>query len=278
MKSIKMAKQAIKDYPNKEIYMIGLLVHNKMVVNDLQNSGIIVIDDWKRSRLDIVKEIPKNSVVIFSAHGTDRKIIEYAAQNNLIIIDTKCEWVLETENLIYDYLNLGYEIIFIGKHNHPETIALTSINNDKIHLVTCIEEVENLKLNSDLDIFVTNQTTLSIIDTDVIYKKIKEKYKNSKFKNDICDATLVRQKAVLDLNPLEIDLLYVVGDERSNNTLKLVELAENKGIKSIRINSKEDIKLSEIKGVDTVAVTAGASTPSIIQNEVIKFLESIEDN
>ncbi|ASP28058.1 4-hydroxy-3-methylbut-2-enyl diphosphate reductase [Spiroplasma corruscae] len=275
VKSIKMAKEALKMYPNKDIYMIGLLVHNKNVVSDFESQGIKIIDDWKKSRLEIIKSIPKGSVVVFSAHGTDKNVVDYAQENGLIVIDTKCEWVLETENLINDYLKLGFEIIFIGKHNHPETIALTSINKEKIHLVTNTQEVENLNLNGESDIFVTNQTTLSIIDTQIIYEKIKTKYKNVKFKNDLCDATLVRQKAVLDLKTDEVDLLFVVGDERSNNTLKLVELAENKGIRSIRINSKNDIDLNEIKDVNTIAVTAGASTPSIIQNEVITYLESL---
>ncbi len=274
--SIKMAKDTVKAYPDKKIYMIGLLVHNKIIVKELEELGIIAIDDWKKSRLDIIKTIPKGSVVIFSAHGTDLKVLKVAEEQGLIVVDTKCEWVLETENIIKKYLNLGFDIVFIGKHSHPETIALTSLDNEKIHLVTNTQEVENLNI-SNKDIFITNQTTLSIIDTDLIYKKIKEKYENAIFKNDICEATLVRQQAVLDLNPKEVDLLYVVGDERSNNTMKLVELALDKGIKSIRINRKEDIELKDLENINTVAVTAGASTSSIIQNQVIKYLEEIKN-
>ncbi|WP_342259004.1 4-hydroxy-3-methylbut-2-enyl diphosphate reductase [Spiroplasma endosymbiont of Dioctria linearis] len=274
--SIKMAKDTVKAYPDKKIYMIGLLVHNKIIVNELEELGIIAIDDWKKSRLDIIKTIPQGSVVIFSAHGTDLKVLKVAEEQGLIVVDTKCEWVLETENIIKKYLNLGFDIVFIGKHSHPETIALTSLDNKKIHLVTNSQEVENLNI-SNKDIFITNQTTLSIIDTDLIYKKIKEKYKNAIFKNDICEATLVRQQAILDLNPKEVDLLYVVGDERSNNTMKLVELASDKGIKSIRINRKEDIEINDLENIDTVAVTAGASTSSIIQNQVIKYLEEIKN-
>ncbi|WP_339033647.1 4-hydroxy-3-methylbut-2-enyl diphosphate reductase [Spiroplasma endosymbiont of Cantharis rufa] len=274
--SIKMAKDTVKAYPDKKIYMIGLLVHNKIIVNELEELGIIAIDDWKKSRLDIIKTIPKGSVVIFSAHGTDLKVLKVAEEQGLIVVDTKCEWVLETENIIKKYLNLGFDIVFIGKHSHPETIALTSLDNEKIHLVTDTQEVENLKI-SNKDIFITNQTTLSIIDTDLIYNKIKEKYENAIFKNDICEATLVRQQAILDLNPKEVDLLYVVGDERSNNTMKLVELSSNKGIKAIRINRKEDIEIKDLENINTVAVTAGASTSSIIQNQVIKYLEEIKN-
>ncbi|WP_338984517.1 4-hydroxy-3-methylbut-2-enyl diphosphate reductase [Spiroplasma endosymbiont of Diplazon laetatorius] len=276
VKSIKMAKDAVKMYPDKQIYMIGLLVHNKIIVNELEELGITAIDDWKKSRLDIIKTIPKGSVVIFSAHGTDPKVVKAAEELELIVVDTKCEWVLETEEVIEKYLKLGFDIIFIGKHHHPETIALTSLDENKIHLVTNLEEVEQLEI-TNTDVFITNQTTLSIIDTELIYKKVQEKYPNVVYKNDICEATLVRQQAVLDLDPNQIDLLYVVGDERSNNTLKLVELAQNKGIRTIRINRKEEINLDDLNGVETVAVTAGASTSSIIQNQFIKYLEELKN-
>ncbi|AHI53065.1 4-hydroxy-3-methylbut-2-enyl diphosphate reductase [Spiroplasma culicicola] len=275
VKSIKMAKEALKQYPDKNIYMIGLLVHNKIVVKELEEQGIKVIDDWKKSRLEIIKTIPKDSVVVFSAHGTNMEVVKAAAELGLICVDTKCEWVLETEVLIKKYLQDDYQVIFIGKHHHPETIALTSIDQNNVHLVTNIEEVELLNLDSD-KIFITNQTTLSILDTQVIYNAIKQKYPQSLYKNDICEATLVRQQAVLDLDPNKIDLLYVVGDERSNNTLKLVELSEQKGIKTLRIDSKEDIDLEDLKNIETVAVTAGASTSSIVQNNVIRYLEALE--
>ncbi|AUM62791.1 4-hydroxy-3-methylbut-2-enyl diphosphate reductase [Spiroplasma monobiae] len=276
VKSIKMAKDAVKMYPDKKIFMIGLLVHNKIIVNELEELGITAIDDWKKSRLDIITTIPKGSVVIFSAHGTDPKVIKKAEELELIVVDTKCEWVLETEEVIEKYLKLSFDVIFIGKHDHPETIALTSLDKNRIHLVTNLEEVDNLSINNS-DVFITNQTTLSIIDTEEIYKKVKEKYPNVVYKNDICEATLVRQQAVLALDPNEVDLLYVVGDERSNNTLKLVELAQNKGIKSIRINRKEEIDLKDLENVNTVAVTAGASTSSIIQNQFIKYLEELKN-
>lgn len=272
VKSIQMAKKAVKDYPDKKIYMIGLIVHNKLVVEDLESLGIIPLDDWKKDRSLLLEQIPADSVVIFSAHGTDEKVIKKAEEKGLIIIDTKCEWVEVTEILIKQKLKEGYHIIFIGKHDHPETIALTAID-ESISLVTNLQEVEDLNITNN-KIFVTNQTTLSIIDTEVIYKSIKSKYPDSIFKNDICEATLERQKAILELENKNIDLLYVVGDSRSNNTMKLVELGLQINIRTIRINKVDDIKESDLIGINHIAVTAGASTPSIIQNEVIKFLET----
>ncbi|QBQ07889.1 4-hydroxy-3-methylbut-2-enyl diphosphate reductase [Spiroplasma gladiatoris] len=272
VKSIKMAKDALKTYPDKKIYMIGLLVHNKIIVKELENMGIIAIDDWKKSRMEIINTIQPGSVVVFSAHGTNKEVIKAAQLRGLICIDTKCEWVLETEELIIKYLSLGYKVIFVGKLNHPETIALSTIDTKNITLVTCVEDVENLNLITK-KILATNQTTLSIIDTELIYQAISKKYPFALIKNDICEATYIRQKAIIDLDPNLIDLLYVVGDQRSNNTLKLVEIAQNKNIKTLRIDSKADIDLNDLKNVRNVAVTAGASTSSIVQNQVIKFLE-----
>ncbi|KAF5275530.1 hypothetical protein FQR65_LT16628 [Abscondita terminalis] len=180
--------------------------------------------------------------------------------------------VIPREVLIKKKLEEGYEVIFIGKHGHPETIALTSIDTNKVHLVTNLEEVKKLNI-SHKKLFITNQTTLSLIDTQSIYESLKEKYPNIEFKNDLCDATLERQEAILKLKPEEIDLLFIVGDQRSNNTLKLVELGNSIGIRSIRINQKEDILDEWLVDVNTVAVSAGASTSSIVQNQVIKFLE-----
>ncbi|QEH62044.1 4-hydroxy-3-methylbut-2-enyl diphosphate reductase [Spiroplasma chinense] len=274
VKSIKMAKDALRLYPNKDIYMIGLLVHNKIVVSELEELGIKMLDDWKIPREELIKTIPKDSVVILSAHGTNKKVIELANQLGLICIDTKCEWVLETEQLIEKHLNLGYKVIFIGKENHPETLALTSLDKENIYLVTNIEQVNELNIKCD-KIFATNQTTLSIIDTDLIYKAISLKYPQVLIKNDICEATYVRQNAVLQLNEKEIQLLYVVGDKRSNNTMKLVELGIQKNIRTIRIDTKNDINLEDLKNVETVAITAGASTSSVVQNQVIKFLEEL---
>ncbi|AHI53737.1 4-hydroxy-3-methylbut-2-enyl diphosphate reductase [Spiroplasma sabaudiense Ar-1343] len=271
VKSIKLAKQAIKDYPENKIYMIGKIVHNDKIVQEFRDLGVILLDDSKKTRMDLLNEVEANQVVIFSAHGTDPKVIEEAKNKNLIIIDTKCEWVLKTEDLINEFLSKNWKIIFIGKQNHPETIALTSLSK-KISLVTCDEDIDNLPTTS-LKIMVTNQTTLSKIDTKKLYDKIKSKFPEAVFKNDLCDATLERQEAVLRLNPNDVELLFVVGDKSSNNSNKLVEIAKTIGIDAILIQSKEDINKDILKKYKSVAVTAGASTPSILQLSVIKFLE-----
>ncbi|WP_338972964.1 4-hydroxy-3-methylbut-2-enyl diphosphate reductase [Spiroplasma endosymbiont of Panorpa germanica] len=274
VKSIKTAKETIKKYPDKKIYMIGKIVHNSIVIKEFIDLGIIFLDDSIISRLELINQVENNSVVIFSAHGTDKKVIDFAINKNLIVVDTKCEWVLKTEELIIDHLNDGWNIIFVGKENHPETIALTSISKD-ITLVTKPDDIDKIMITNSNKILVTNQTTLSKIDTEIIFNKIRNKFPEAKIKNDLCDATLERQEAIQKLNPKEIDLLFVVGDKSSNNSKKLVEIGQKKGIRSLLIQSKNDIKPEILNNVYNVAVTAGASTPSIIQLDVIKFLEAL---
>ncbi|AGM24918.1 4-hydroxy-3-methylbut-2-enyl diphosphate reductase [Spiroplasma chrysopicola] len=277
VKSIKWAKDAAKQYHDKEIFMLGYLVHNQHVVKEIIDLGIIPINDYKQNRLDLLKNLPNNSVVILSAHGSDERIKTLAAQKNIIIVDTECEWVTATKDLIREFLaKKDYEIIFIGKTHHPETNAILSIS-PLIHLVTTVTEIEPIipQLDHTKKILITNQTTLSKIDIEDIVLNIKNQLPERiiEFKNDLCNATLERQNAVLALDSDQIDLLLVVGDKRSNNTLKLVEMGERKNILSYRINDKNDIKDEWLKNINTVAVTAGASTPSNIQLEVIKYLE-----
>ncbi|AHF57975.1 4-hydroxy-3-methylbut-2-enyl diphosphate reductase [Spiroplasma eriocheiris] len=277
VKSIKMAKDAIKNYPGQQIYMLGFLVHNHHVVNEITNLGIIPINDFKQDRLAILQTLPNNSVVVLSAHGSHEKIKDVAQAKNIILIDTECEWVTATKDLIKEYLTKDYEIIFIGKDYHPETNAIMSIDS-RIHLVTTLANVDKIidKVDPHKPILVTNQTTLSKIDIEEIVNKLKNIFGNRiLFKNDLCNATLERQNAVLNLNPHEVQLLLVVGDERSNNTNKLVEMGESINIKSYRINDKNDINPGWLTNVTTVAVTAGASTPSLLQLEVIKYLENL---
>ncbi|AXK51111.1 4-hydroxy-3-methylbut-2-enyl diphosphate reductase [Spiroplasma alleghenense] len=273
VKSIKIARETVKKYPDKKIYMIGKIVHNDIIVKEFIDLGVILLDDRNESRLNLVSKLESGSVVIFSAHGTDSKVINQSEKNGLIVVDTKCEWVLKTEELINDYLKNNWSVIFVGKNSHPETIALTSIS-EKITLITSANEVNDLNVIENSKIIVTNQTTLSKIDTEFIFKAIKEKYPKALIKNDLCDATLERQEAVLKLNQSEVDLLLVVGDKKSNNSNKLVEIGTKKGIKSLLIQSKSDIKPEILRNIKNVAVTAGASTPSFIQLDVIKFLEN----
>lgn len=265
-------KVAKNNLQNKKIYMIGWLVHNKELLKDLQALGIETIEDTKDTRLNIIKKIkePSKSIVIFSAHGSDPKAIELAKQKKIEFYDATCNYVYDTHNIVKQKIQEGFTILFIGKLNHPETNSVLSLNPN-INLLVKEEDVDNLKIKGDEKIFVTNQTTISIYEFYNIIKKIKSKFKNIEFKNDICNATKERQDAVINMDET-IDLLLVVGDKRSNNSNKLVEIAKQKNIESYLIETKKDINMLWLENKKNIGITSGCSTPTWITNDVIIFL------
>ncbi len=211
--------------------MLGYLVYNKHIIDEIVNLGVIQVNDFKLNLLALIKTLQDNAVVILSAHGSYGRIKYVAAQKKITLVDTECEWVTVTKNLINEYLaKHDYQIIFIGKYFHPETNAMLALG-PSINLAAAEREVDNILPNIDLtkNILIANQITLSKIDIEAIVKKNKILVPNEIiFKNDLCNATLQRQNAVLSLVPTKktIDFLIFVGDELSSNNLKLVTTSE----------------------------------------------------
>ncbi|MDE5841924.1 MAG: hypothetical protein K2H11_03010, partial [Malacoplasma sp.] len=174
-------KKIAKLYPDRKKYLIGWLVHNKNIVDELKNLGIEVKEDFKKSRKNIIDEIKikdyKNPpIVFFSAHGTDEQTINYAKQKGLHVVDTTCIYVTKTQNLIKEKLSKNYQIIYIGVSNHPETIATLSIDNSIIFIDVTKTNLDEIKINNSNKIFVTNQTTISIYEFKKIISYLKNKY------------------------------------------------------------------------------------------------------
>ena len=269
--AIKIAKQTRIDNPNKNIYILGMLVHNDYVSKELEQLGIITLDDSLSSKEELLDSI-NDGIVIFTAHGISEKIKNKAISKGLEYVDATCVDVLKTQNLIKEYINNGYDIIYFGKSKHPEAEAVLSISN-KIHLITNIDELNNLNLSND-KVFLTNQTTMSFIEMNDLIVRAKQLYPDIIVQEEICNATSSRQLAILNLQ--DCDLLYVVGDIKSNNTNKLVDIAKNKGIKKVLlIQNFNDINLNDLNNVNNIYVTAGASTPPVLIDEVINHLTSI---
>lgn len=268
-----ICKQAAKLYPDKNKYMVGWLVHNSEMVKEMEKLKITTIDDKNTTRSNIIDSIdnPKDSVLIFSAHGTDPKIIKKAKEKGCIVFDATCKYVTKTHDLIQEKLNEDYQILFIGVKNHPETISALSFS-DKIILLENKDDVKKLNLNKNEKIFVTNQTTISIYDFEEVIDELKKTFTNIEFKNDICNATKDRQDAIINLEN-DVDLLLVVGDTRSNNSKKLVEIGKKKGVESYLISSSKEIKDEWFKNKHHVALTSGCSTPTWLTNYVIISLE-----
>ena len=270
LRAIRIVQKARKDYPDKPIYVLGMIVHNRFVVEAFSNMGIITLDDPALTKKELLETI-NDGVVVFTAHGISDQIRQRAIDKGLTVIDASCEYVLVNQNLIKNNIARGYEVIYIGKKGHPEAEAACSID-EKVHLVTSIEDIDLLEIDTD-KLVVTTQTTMSIRDTALLLNYLKEKYPNIVLEDEICSATRMRQEAVMALT--DVDCLIVVGDPHSNNTAQLAAIGRNSGIeKVLAIEMPEDLKNIDLKGYENIAVTAGASTPRLLTDKVIEYLRT----
>ncbi|MBR4461749.1 MAG: 4-hydroxy-3-methylbut-2-enyl diphosphate reductase [Erysipelotrichaceae bacterium] len=268
--AINIAKKTRKEYPEEPVYILGMLVHNSHVSKELENEGIITLYDEHKSKEELLDDIDEG-VIIFTAHGISDAIKEKVTAKGLRYVDATCVDVLKTQNLIKERLDDGYEVIYFGKKGHPEAEAVLSIS-DRIHLISCKEDIDALDiLNHKL--FFTNQTTMSYLELSDIIAYLQEKYPSIFIQPEVCNATSSRQKAIYELK--DCDLLYVVGDLRSNNTNMLKEIGLKHGIKKVLlIQTYEDIDKSDLQDVENIYVTAGASTPPELIRQVIDHLST----
>lgn len=258
---------------NKSITILGMVIHNKQVVEFFETKGIKTIHSKTKTRLELLDEIDEG-IVVFTAHGVSPKVRKKAREKGLEIVDTTCDDVFKTQYTIEDLLSKHYDIIYIGKHHHPESEAAKEIS-EKVHLVETLEDIKDLKIDNDL-IAVTNQTTMSIYDIYYLSEQIKELYTSVIFIDEICNATRIRQEAIKNQSK-DIDHCFVVGDRLSNNSKKLAQVSIKEAhIDSTLIENVEDINIEELKKYNSVSVSSGASTPTRVTNEVIRFLEQFD--
>lgn len=270
-----LAKQAA-DNPDlpRPIYILGMIVHNRHVVDAFEQAEVITLDG--ADRLSLLEKID-HGTVIFTAHGVSPKVKRRALERGLHVIDATCPDVTKTHDLIEDHVAEGYDIVYIGRKGHPEPEGAVGVAPDHVFLVENEDDVRALTLTND-KIAVTNQTTMSQWDTADLMAKVKEKYPQAVVHNEICMATQTRQQAVAE-QAKDADLCLVVGDPRSNNSNRLAQVSiEIAGTTAYRIADVTEINLEWLKDVETVAVTAGASTPTAITKEVIAFLEQYDVN
>lgn len=256
----------------RPIYILGMIVHNKHVTDAFENDGIITLDG--PNRMDILNQV-ETGTVIFTAHGVSPEVRELARKKGLVSIDATCPDVTVTHTLIEEKAAQGYDIIYIGKKGHPEPEGAIGVAPDHVHLVQNLSDIEELNLTND-KLLVTNQTTMSQWDVMSLMETLKLKYPTIEVHEEICLATQVRQEAVAN-QAGNADLLIVVGDPRSNNSNRLTQVSEEiAGTPSYRIADISELQLEWLEGVENVAVTAGASTPTPIVKEVIKFLDQFD--
>lgn len=268
--AINIVKKTKEQYPNENIYILGMIVHNSYVSKQMEDLGVITLEDPNLSKEELLDTIDKG-VVIFTAHGISDKIKQKALDKGLICVDASCVDVLKNKDLIKSYLDKGYDVVYFGKKNHPEAEAILSLSNN-IHLVSNISDINNLNISND-NLFITNQTTMSYLEVEDMLKLIKDKYPTCIIQKEICNATSSRQLAITNIK--DGDVLYVVGDVKSNNTNKLKEIGSKYFKKVFLISNYKEINKKDLVNENKIYVTAGASTPPILIDEVIDYLSKL---
>ena len=268
--AIKLALKTRQENPDVPVYILGMLVHNDHVSKQLESEGIVTLYDEHKSKEELLDEISEG-VIIFTAHGISDAIKEKVSSKGLNYVDATCVDVLKTQQIIKEYLKDGYEVLYFGKKGHPEAEAVLSISNH-IHLISSKNDIDELQIAAD-HLFFTNQTTMSYLELKDIIAYLKERYPDIVIQPEVCNATSSRQEAIYALQ--DCDLLYVVGDKRSNNTNMLKEIGIKHGIKKVfLIQTYQDIDKKDLKDVENVYVTAGASTPPELIDEVMEYLRT----
>ncbi len=272
--AMQIAREAAKnpDLP-RPIYIIGLIVHNRFAVQELTDLGLITLDGPDRAAiLDQVQE----GTVIFTAHGVSPAVKERARERGLHIIDATCPDVTKTHDLVKDLVAQGYTILYVGKKGHPEPEGVIGEAPNDVFLVETVADVAALDLPAErtAKLAITTQTTLSQWDTRAVIDAARARFPHIAVYNEICRATQVRQEAVAT-QAQGADLTIVVGDPRSNNTNRLAQVAEEiAGSPAVRIESLADLPPDVLQGKERIAITSGASTPSQITREVIRYVEA----
>lgn len=266
-RAIEIVEMSLKRY-GAPIYVRHEIVHSRHVVNSLRKRGAVFVEE--------LDEVPDGALVIFSAHGVAQRVWEEARRRNLKVIDATCPLVIKVHNEVHrDYSN-NYELILIGHAAHPEVVGTLGQVPDKFHLVSSVEDVEKLEVENSEHLSYVTQTTLSVDECSEIVEALNRRFPGIKgpHQEDICYATQNRQNAVKELAKF-VDLILVIGSPNSSNSNRLRELAERFAVPAYLIDSFQDIQPEWLKDVEAIGVTAGASAPEILVNEVVAYLKGV---
>ena len=254
------------------IFVRHEVVHNKFVVDNLRNRGAVFVDE--------LHEVPDDSIVIFSAHGVSKAVQNEAKERGLKVFDATCPLVTKVHMEVARYSSKGSEMILIGHKGHPEVEGTMgqydSSTGGEIYLVEDVADVEALIPNNPEALSYVSQTTLSMDDTAIVIKALRKKFPSIKGPktDDICYATQNRQDAVKDLAK-QCDLILVVGSPNSSNSNRLRELGERMGSSAYLIDNAEEIKAEWFDGDKTVGITAGASAPEVLVQQVVDRVKEL---
>lgn len=270
--AIATALKTKQDYPDRNVYLLGLLVHNEETMADLSKHGLIPLDETKKSLLDYLFELKKGDVVVFSAHGHPEAYEDFAKDKGLIVVDATCRFV--QENLAAGR-DTDRPVLYIGVEGHLESEAF---------LANCPEayfyDVKSGKCNflglkgKGVPPIVITQTTLSSLEVEKAMAEIRSFFPEAVIEKERCHSTTLRQKAVSEL-PEDVDGLIVLGSTRSNNSVKLAELAQARGIPTYLCLGLEDVKKVDLGQKKRLALCSGASTSDNTFDAVLSYLRSV---
>ena len=267
-RAIEIVERAIEKH-GPPIYVRHEVVHNKYVVNNLKNKGAVFVDE--------ISEVPEGCVVIYSAHGVSQAVRKEANDISAIIYDATCPLVTKVHKEVIRRQKNNHQVILIGHAGHPEVEGTLGQSDDSnsITLVESVGDIDGLNFNQERDISYTTQTTLSVDDTSEVIEALQEKFPNiqSPKKSDICYATQNRQDSVKEVIK-HSEILLVIGSKNSSNSNRLKEIADNQGKPAYLIDSSDDIDEHWLDSINSVGITAGASAPEILVQEVVSYLMS----
>ena len=273
-RAIEIVEQALKDY-GAPVYVRHEIVHNKHVIEDLKNKGVIFIDELEQMQ-------DKSRPLIFSAHGVPQNVVDETAKLGIKTIDATCPLVAKVHNQIKKLYQENMEIIVIGKKNHVEIIGTVGQipSNAKLHIINTKEDIAALNINPESKVGFVTQTTLSVDDTKEIVAALKQKFPTifAMRKDDICFATTNRQKAVKEMAKLA-DLIIVIGSKNSSNSKQLKEVSIKNGAKeAVLIDDAGELDWNLLKQYQTVGITAGASAPEYLVQDLLAQIKSRYEN
>lgn len=264
-RATKIALDTLKK--QKNVFILGDIVHNKQVIDELRKNGIKRISKLKKF---------KNATLIIRAHGEPKNIYKKSKELGVKIIDATCPMVKEIHKIALNLQNDKYKIIIIGDKNHEEVIGIAGQLKNRPFVVQNISDIARIKFDENSKIAIITQSTQEIGHVLKIVNVIKSKFKNINFINTICNPTKYKQKEIKLISKSN-DLMLVIGSKNSANTKRLFEISKRINPKTYWIESKREIKSDWLTGAKKVGITAGASTPDVTIRETIKHLKRLKN-
>lgn len=261
-RAVEIVENQIKETAGKPIYTYGPIIHNEIVVSEFEANGVKVLEE------DVPLDTVEPGIVIIRSHGVARKVIQELQEKGFEIVDATCPFVLKIHKLVQEFDEKGYRIVIVGNESHPEVCGIIGwIPSGEYVCISSAEEFEALNLPKDKIIGIVSQTTFNYDKFQEIVEIISQKGYDICAKNTICSATEERQKEAVRISQ-NSEAMIVIGGKSSSNSRKLFEICQENCKNTYFIQTKDDLDLSVLQSIDDVGITAGASTPKKIIEEV----------